>query len=95
MTSSGIKRVAFRLVTEYLNQLRYRVPSSQYCIDLYDVFQQRITLWRVLCKFSFALFISDKSLMHRTRIVTCRVVRATKITDSTSGDWIYYHLGYK
>jgi hypothetical protein len=26
--------------------------------------------------------------------VTCRVVRVTKITGSSSDDWIYYHLGY-
>jgi hypothetical protein len=27
-------------------------------------------------------------------IVTCRVVRATKMTGSSSDDWIYYHVGY-
>jgi hypothetical protein len=28
-------------------------------------------------------------------IVTYRVVRVTKLTDSSSDDWIYWHFGYK
>jgi hypothetical protein len=26
--------------------------------------------------------------------VTCRVIRVTKITGSSSDDWIYWHFGY-
>jgi hypothetical protein len=29
------------------------------------------------------------------RIITCRVVRVTKITGPRSDDWIYWHFGYK
>jgi hypothetical protein len=28
-------------------------------------------------------------------IITCRGLRVTKITDSRSGDWIYWHFGYR
>jgi hypothetical protein len=28
-------------------------------------------------------------------IVTCRVVRMTIMTGSSSDDWIYWHFGYK
>jgi hypothetical protein len=29
-----------------------------------------------------------------TDVVTCRVVRATKLTGASSDDWIYYYFGY-
>jgi hypothetical protein len=30
----------------------------------------------------------------KINIVTCMVVRSTKMTGSSSDDWIYWHLGY-
>jgi hypothetical protein len=36
--------------------------------------------------------LPNTSLCHS--IVTCRVVRVTKITGSSSDDWIYWHFGY-
>jgi hypothetical protein len=46
------------------------------------------------------LKLKEKRLLERSRcrweyIVTCRMVRATKMTGSSSDDWIYWHLGYK
>jgi hypothetical protein len=31
----------------------------------------------------------------RNDIATCRMVRVTIVTGSSSDDWIYWHFGYK
>jgi hypothetical protein len=37
---------------------------------------------------------TTKHQKEKKNIVTCRVVRVTKITGSRSDDWIYWHFGY-
>jgi hypothetical protein len=41
------------------------------------------------------LHVQRGNLLNLYCIVACRVVRATKITGSSSDDWIYWHFGCK
>jgi hypothetical protein len=64
------------------------------CLEFAELFLKRGNKNTVL-QFQKSIFWTLESTVNWNNNVTCRVVRLTKMTGSSSDDWIFWHLGYK